>query len=217
MSDLTELEDRIEALLDDSGNSVWSTSEIDQAIRLALADLSVFCPARAVTTMDAVDEQYEYNLASISGLIAVVEVWYPYLASDDSYKRPHPVQWRMLDETTLYLDIDEAADAAYDIRIFYDKVQTLAGLDGAASTTLNEYEKSALVLGAAGYAALAWARSQQGQVTVGATTAEQIAAWGKARLGEFQQRTYALASQESAAEDARIGWWAVDKWDKDDL
>jgi len=205
-TDLETLRDRVEALLTDSGNADWNISELDQAIRLALYELSTVLPVRAVTTVDAVDNTWEYSLASISGLVAVVEVWYPYLSTDDSYKLPHPVTWRMLTDSTLYLDIAEDPDDAYDLRVFYDKVQTLNNLDSATSTSLDEAEKAALVLGAAGYAAIGKSRDVTNEVTIGAEVPARLEKWGKARLSEFQERVLALAAVANAGEDSRIGW-----------
>ncbi len=214
MSDLTTLEARIQDLVKDSGAADWTTAELDQAMRLALSELSQLCPARAVASVDAVDSQYEYSLSSITGLVAVVEVWYPYLSTDDSYKMPNPVKWRMLDDTTLLLeDLDEDPDSDYDLRVFYDKVQTLAGLDAASATTLNDAEKSCLVLGAAGYAAIAKAQYLANRVTTGEDAALMVSKWGNARLAEFKQRAFQLGQADAVADDARVGPWSVDKWD----
>ena len=212
-TDLETVRGRVQDLLKDSGASLWSTSELDQAIRLALAELSTVLPCRAVTTVDAVDEQWEYSVGSVSGLIAVVEVWYPYLSTDDDYKRAHPVKWRMLDESTLYVEPDSAPDATYDLRIFYDKVHTLNGLDAAAATTLDEEQKSALVLGAAAYAAEAKAVDTIGVVNIGARTPEYWRAWAGRMRNEFDRRMNGLAGIDAASDDSRIGWWSADKWD----
>jgi len=214
LTDLETLRDRVEALLTDSSNVEWSTAELDQAIRLALYELSTVLPVRAVATMDAVDNIWEYSLAAITGLVSVVEVWYPYLSTDNSYKQPHPVKWRMLTDSVLFLDIEDYPDDVYDLRIFYDKVQTLTNLDAATATSVDEAEKAALVLGAAGYAAIGKARDVTNEVTIGAEVPAGLEKWGKARLMEFQERIVALAAVANAGEDSRIGWWEVDKWDE---
>jgi hypothetical protein len=212
MTDLTDLRDRVEDFLKDATNADWTTSELDNAIRIALHELSVSLPAREITTMDAVDDKYEYDVSTVSGLVGIVEVWYPYLATDADYRKPHPVKWRMLDDSTLYLHVDEDPDSSYKLRIFYDRDQTLAGLDGAEATTLNAAEKSALIFGAAGYAVVALARDKIDAVTFG-MAAEDLRKWGWARVTEFRQRVQALAEIQDAGEDSRIGWWSADKWD----
>jgi hypothetical protein len=216
LTDLETLRDRIEDQLKDAGNADWTTGELDNALRVALAELSTVCPARAVATVDAVAGQREYSLAAISGLQGVVEVWYPYLSTDAELKKPHPVKWRMLTDSVLFLDVDEDPDATYDLRVFYDKVQTVAGLDSAAATTVNEAEKAALVLGAAGYAATGRAVYLTDRVSVGGAQAvERLADWGRRQVGAFQQRIYALGQRDAAEDDARVGWWSADKWDEE--
>ena len=213
MTDHTDLRDRVEDFLKDATNSDWTTSELDNAIRIALHELSSALPSRALTAIDAVDDQYEYDISGISGLVAIVEVWYPYLSTHDTYKKPHPVKWRMLADDTLYLDISDDPDDTYDLRVFYDKLQTLNGLDGASATTLSEAEKSALIFGAAGYAAVAMAMDKIDAVVIGADAPEDLRKWGWARILEFRQRFGELADREVAGEDSRVGWWSADKWD----
>jgi hypothetical protein len=213
LTDLETLRDRIEALLTDASNVEWTTGELDNATRLALYELSTVLPVRAVASIDAVDNTWEYSLAAITGLVGVVEVWYPYLSTDDSYKQPRPVKFRMLTDSVLLLDIDDHPDDAYDVRVFYDKVQTVNTLDSATSTSLDEAEKAALVVGAAGYAAIGKARDVTNEVTIGGNVPAGLEKWGKARLTEFQERIVALAAVANAGEDARIGWGPVDKWD----
>jgi hypothetical protein len=169
---------------------------------------------RASTTVDAVDDTWEYSLSSITGLVNVVEVWYPYLSTDDTHKRAHPVRFRMLTDAILLLECDETPDDAYDLRVFYDKVQTLAGLDGATSTSLSDSEKASLVLGAAGYAAIGKARDVTDEVTIGAEVPVTLEKWGKARLEEFQAQVAVIAGVAREGEDSRVAWGPVDKWDE---
>jgi hypothetical protein len=211
MTDLSDLEDRVEALLKDASNVDFSVSEIDNAIRLALHDLSGSLPARATASMDAVTDQWEYTLA-VTGLVSVSEVWYPYLATDAAYKLAHPVKWRMLTDSVLLLECKETPNSAYDIRLLYEKTQTLAGLDSAATTTVNDAEKSVLVIGAAGYAAVSLARDKIDTAVFGEAVTE-LSKWGWARINEFKQRVVELGDREAAGDDARIGWWSADKWD----
>ena len=210
MADIDTLRDRVEALLTDSSNAEWSTAELDQAIRLALSDLSVVLPARAATTKDAVDNTWEYSLSTVTGLVEVTEVWYPYLSSADDYQRPHPIRWRMIDDATLLIEPEDEPDAAYDLRIFYTTVQTLAGLDAATATTVNEAEKSLLVLGAAGFSALGKSRDVTNEVTVGTDVVVRLREWGQMMMKRFVDGLDALGVIEGAAEDSRVGPWDGD-------
>ncbi|MBC7234034.1 MAG: hypothetical protein H5T68_12425 [Chloroflexi bacterium] len=206
-TDLEALRDRVESLLADSSNAEWSTSELDDAIRLALHELSRDLPVLADATVDAADDTWEYSMASMSGLVDVVEVWYPYSATDASDKKPSPVSWRMIDDDTLLLDESVEPDGEYDLRVFYTKMQSLAGLDSALETTLSAGEKAALVIGAAGYAAIAKARERMNEVTLGVDVPRTLQRWGEQRLAEFRQRVAALAERAATGEDARVSGW----------
>ncbi|MGQ9494424.1 MAG: hypothetical protein ACUVR2_11810 [Anaerolineae bacterium] len=207
-TDLDALRDGVEALLMDAGNAEWSTAELDQAIRLALADVSRELPRVADATLHAVHGQWEYDLSSLDGLQQVLEVWYPYLPDDAPYQKAHPVCWRLLDDATLYLDVADDPDATYHLRIFYTKQQSLAGLDGATETTLSPLEKAALVIGAAGYAAVAKARDWMNEVTIGLDVPRTLQRWGERRLAEFERRLATLAQLATAGDDARVSGWA---------
>ncbi len=63
---------------------------------------------------------------------------------------------------------------------------TLAGLDGAASTTLPTVLESALVVGGAAYAALARAADRAEQFEL-ANESGALAAWGEARLADWRR------------------------------
>ena len=48
---LTTLRDRVEQILADSGNAIWSTDDIDEAIRQAVHEYSKTRPLRSVGTV----------------------------------------------------------------------------------------------------------------------------------------------------------------------
>lgn len=207
MADIDTLRDRVEALLADSSNAEWSTTELDQAMRLALADLSVALPVHCVTTLDAADNTWEYSLSAVSGLVEVTEVWYPYLASDDTYKRSHPVRWRRIDDATLLIEPEDDPKGDYDLRVFYTKSQTIAGLDGATTTTVSEAEKALLVRGCAAFAALAKSRDVTNEVTIGAGVPQRLREWGLAMLQRFTAGLQALGMMDRQREDSRVEGW----------
>ena len=207
MADIDTLRDRVEALLADSSNAEWTTTELDHAMRLALADLSVALPVHYVTTLDAADETWEYSLSAISGLVEVTEVWYPYLSTDETYKRCHPVRWRRIDETTLLIEPEDDPDASYDLRVFYTQSQTVTGLDGATATTVSEAEKALLVRGCAAFAALAKSRDVTNEVTIGAGVPERLRQWGLAMLQRFMAGLEALGMMDRQMEDSRTAGW----------
>ena len=226
VTDLATLEARVQAFVKDSGAADWTTAELDQAIRLALSEVSHLCPARAVGSIAATAAVYEYSVSTLTGLQTVVEVWYPYLSTDAVYKLTHAIPFRMIDDATLMISSDEEDDdgvaivpaVGYYLRVFYEKEQTLAGLDSASATTLSGAEKSCLVLGAGGFAAVAKAQYLANRVTTGKDAADLVAKWGNDRLVEFRARAQALALGVSSVgladeEDARVSGWTDEDLD----
>ncbi|MBC7262114.1 MAG: hypothetical protein H5T63_08875 [Chloroflexi bacterium] len=207
----TELEmvrGRVASLLADTSYSDWAADDLDAAIRMALDELSLSLPAVADTVIEAVDDQREYDLSAVDGLVDVIEVWYPYLADDEDYSSARPVSFRMLDRFTLYLGCADNPDASYDLRIFYTTRHTLEGLDSATATTLSADEKAALVVGAAGYAAIAKARELMNQVTMGTDVPRALQQWGEQRLAEFSRRVHRMWEAVALGADARVGGWS---------
>ena len=210
MADIDTMRQRVEALLDDAGNAEWTAAELEQALRLALADLSVALPVHCVTALHAADRTWEYSLSAVSGLVEVTEVWYPYLAADGTFKRAHPVRWRRIDDATLLIEPPEEPSAAYDLRLFFTRCQTVAGLDGAAVTTVREAEKALLVRGGAAFAALAKSRGLTNEVTIGAGVPQRLREWGLTMLQRFTAGLQALSVMASRGDDTRVEGWSGD-------
>lgn len=154
---LTTLRARVSALLTDTGNAVWATGTIDEALRLALHEYSLKRPSRAIGTVTLTAAAREVALSGLTGLIEVERVWFPYTAASPEYP-PKWVLWKVLDNAgafTLFLDV-KATPAVDDVaRVFYRKLHTLNGLDSATGSTFAVEDDSLLALGGAGYSCLA--------------------------------------------------------------
>ncbi len=151
---LATLRVRVAQLLYDVANAVFTTGVIDEGIRLALEEYSRAYPLRSVGTLAGVTTR-EPALASLTGLVSVWEVWFPYTAAAPEYP-PRLVEFDVLDNAgtlTLLLFTDQAPNGE-SARVFYNKAQTLNGLDGAAATTFEGVDDGLLVLGGAGYSCL---------------------------------------------------------------
>ncbi len=195
MSTLAQIVDHVEADLKDPANVAWSAADLTRAVRWALHELSWATPRRASATFAAQAGQREYSLAA-QGIDAlfVVEAWYPYSASDPEYP-PRVVPWRLLDDDTLYLDV-EWVDAPEAIRLFYARSHAIQDLDGAPATTLSAEQEELVCLGAAGLAALQRAQESIGQVNVSGQAPRLWRDWGQERLHEFRTRLNQLARRE---------------------
>jgi len=203
---LSSLTDDVEALLKDPSNTYFSTDEIQDAIEWCLTEVNRVYHQREDTTIDDVEDTREYSLSSITGLVAVTEVWWPWDASDPTYPPPR-VHWFMLDDDTLYLDVDDDPDGTEDLRIFYTKDHTIEGLDGASSTTLDDYACELLAIGAAGRVVLGQGREAIDTINVSVEVAGDWEAWGRGRLEEFRRGLEGLRGREiGRSGDARVSW-----------
>jgi len=205
---LPTMRDNVEADLDDAGNAIWSTEEIDRAITRALVEYSKVDPLRAVTTIDVISEAREFDLSGVSGLLRVAMVWWPYTAAEPEYP-PRWVKFRVWTDT-LYLQTEDEPRSGDVIRLYYLKKQTIDGLEGATATTVPPDDEEVIILGATGYAALEKARTAIGTVGVSQETPEHWREWGNERLLEFKAGLDFVRDREATAEDARVGPWEVE-------
>ena len=196
MSTLAEIIDYVETDLRDTANATWSPADLTRAVRWALQELSWGTPRRAVASFEAQAGRREYSLGAqgIADSLFITEVWCPYTGAEPEYP-PRSVAWRLLDDDTLYLDVD-CINAGDGVRVFYARGHTIQDLDETPATTLSAEQEELVCLGAAGYAALQRAQESIGQVNVTAQAPRLWRDWGQARLYEFRTRLDQLARRE---------------------
>src|SRR5438045_2907564 len=78
MSTLAQLEVRVAARLVDSSNAVFSLATIDEALRTVLSDYSATLPRAVETVITLPGIGREIALNSLTNLVAVLDVWWPY-------------------------------------------------------------------------------------------------------------------------------------------
>lgn len=187
---LATLRDRVEQLLVDTSNAIWTTGLIDETIDQALSFYSEIRPqvvksSLALTAILSANGR-EIDISAITGLIKVVDVWAPYLAADNVPTRRNFEHW--LEQEIVHLDTGAVPTTADTARIFYTKAHTLNGLNSAGATTFRTGDDSLLVTGAAGYACLARTVDLLEQVTLGRQVVEELRTLGEIFLNEFKQR-----------------------------
>jgi hypothetical protein len=208
---LATLRDRVESILMDSGNAIWATGDIDEAIRQALAEYSKIRPLAAVTTLDVSASTHELSVSTITGLIGVSRVWCPYTAADPE----DPPEWQAFEhwEDLKIVYFPAELDAGDVARIFYDKVQALKDLDSAAATTFPDDDESLIATGAAGYAALSRALDLDEQVTLDRDVPTKAKTWAGQKLQEFRQGLAAVARAEAMKGRSHVGLPKLDRHD----
>jgi hypothetical protein len=220
MSSLAHIRDRVEQLLLDTANLIYPAALIDEALRLALDQYNLVNPLGAETVITLPAAGREIALDSLTGLLYVTEVWWPYdsTASAETWP-PNQVQgfrlWWDDARPVLFLDIPDGPQPQLDdeLRLWYAKRQTIADLDSAAITSLRADHESLIVLGAAGHAAMSRAADL---VEISGTDLYQVgvlATWGKVKLREFAQELGRLQRHAARQGPSWGCGWILDKWD----
>jgi len=213
---LTTLRDRVEQILQDTGNNIWSTDVLDEAIRQALHEYSKVNPQRVIGTVNLSSDTREIDISSLTGLLDVSRLWLPYDSSDPE----HPPNWRRFehwrDEELLYLPDDDEGASGEVARVFYTKLQTLNGLDSASATTFPADDETIIATGGAGYAATSRAIDLVEKVTLDRLSSQQVRAWGLGKLQEYRSALKTVARHAALRGSAFVPSADLDRWEKRD-
>lgn len=225
---LAEYEAQVSALLMDPANAVFTTANIDACVRQVLGDYTQANPLSGETVIVCPADGREIALNSISGLVQVTDVWWPYDsdASAETWPRVDPLGFRLWWDDgapVLFLDTRDSLQPQQndEIRIFYTKAHTIQNLDSASSTTPLVAHEFMLVRGAAGLACMARAGDLNETAQNMAVSTPNYAALAKLYLfgNQFDMGFYpwvqSLRSQAqvSGPPYARAGW-NLDKYDR---
>lgn len=222
-STLAQLEAQVAALLMDPTNVIFSTAVIDAALRMALAEYSDAAPLAMETVLTLPGNGREIALSSVSGLVNVTEVWWPYFSDLVSETWPANLVrgfrlWWDDASPVLFLDLADGDLPLQDdeIRIWYTKPHTIQNLDSADVTTVGEHE-SLIVRGAAGLACLGRAADVNETAVNMAVSTPNYAALANRFLNQmdfgFYPRLYILRSQSKARGRPFAEGWTMDKWE----
>jgi hypothetical protein len=165
---LTALRDDVEADLRDTGNTTWSTAQVDRAIAQALADYERVAPREMQATLTVSGRTADLSAAAPAGVGStdwaafrrVVAAEYPADQWPPSY-----VRWSLYG-ATLTLHVDEALSAA-DVVLSYETTHTLDGSTG----TVPDRDRALLAMGAAGYALRQLAAAKTDAINTGGPAA----------------------------------------------
>ena len=134
--------------------TTWAAANLDEALISALAEYSRAKPYQLVTTQQPTAR--EMQIFPTQELIRVRRIWFPYTASKPEY----PPSWIDFDFWSdngsfwVLLHTDSVPDGTKVMRVFYDGVHSLNGLNGFGTTTFIASDESCIVMGACGYACL---------------------------------------------------------------
>jgi len=183
---LTTMRDRVETVLQDSGNLIWATGDIDEAILHAFEQFSRKKPAHALTTITLAANGREVDISSITGLLRVEHVWWDY----DSSAPGHPPTYRHFQTwpgSIIYINDPSEPQSGDKVRVWYTTEHTLSGVGGASATTLPIDDESFLIHGAAAFAARFRAIEQAELANVDSAVYDRLMAWAKVAMSEFTE------------------------------
>jgi hypothetical protein len=215
MSDLATLRDNVELDLDDSSNEVFSTGDVDRGIAKALNDYSAVNPEKAVGTITLSADGREISISSLSGLIRVTKVWFPYDSADADHP-PNWVEWSLWG-STLYIGSGDEPQSGEVVRVFYHKLHTINGLDGETATTVPTEDLEVVCTGAAAYCCLQKSRGAVGEAGVSTETPEHWMNIALQLLDDFNEALRRVRQRELLRIDKRVPLeeegWQVDDYD----
>jgi hypothetical protein len=220
MTALAGIRDRVEQMLMDTGNAIFTADLIDEGLRQALDQYNLVNPLNMEAVITLPGDGREVALSGLTGLLYVIDLWWPYDsdASEETWPPNRVRGWRVWwddNQAVVFLEIAEGSQPQTneEMRIWYTKRQTIQDLDSADSTTIRGDHESLLVLGGAAHAAMS---RTVDLVEVANTDLYQVAmlgTWGQRKLREFQAELKKLQRSSVLRGRAWGTGWSLDKWD----
>ena len=210
---ITTLRDRLEQTLQDTGNIKWTTTNLDEAIRQALAAYSEHLPHRAITSVTLSSTGREIDISTVT-YRDIERVWWDYDASDPD----HPPHWRTFElwpGDILFVNDADEPQSGDKVRIWYTADHTITDLDTATATTLPTRHESLIVQGASGFAAAARRVTILEQVNLNEWAPRNLREWAELQLTSFYNALEEIASRKAALDSGTALAPALDRWDGD--
>lgn len=222
MSDLTNLEDLVELHLQDTGNLVFYTIQIDAAIRLSLMDYSLAVPNIKQSVLTLTDDGAEISLTSLPSFQYVISAWWPW---DSTLDLPDQdvnavLAWDLIQDGGSASISLNTSGGAYpltgdQLRLHYAAFHTITGLaessggSAATSTSVPLVHFSLLAKGAAGYALLANAGNRD-DVLKPDLLIKLAGEW----LRNYRDSLTLLSSYLASDSSPFLRWPGMDKYDR---
>ncbi len=202
-------ERRVTALVNSGGAPSASLPLIDEGLRQALAEYSRAVPLTMETVVVLPGDGREIALDTLSGLVDVTDVWWPFdsTAATEIWPPNRVAGFRLWWDDArpvLFLTAKDQSQPQLndEVRIWYTKLHTISGLDAAAVTTIPDEHESVLVRGAAGYVLLSMPVAGDVRESPGAR-------WHNRFVDELRR----LASRSAHVRGEPFGeGWKLDKW-----
>lgn len=208
------LHDRLRQMLGDPAALRYAADLLDHALRLALGELSAALPNLSSGSLILPRSGRQQALSALGDVRAVLRLCYPYTPAADDLCAALPVYetYTVSGSPFVYVGGGRVPRAGEGMFVEYTCGHTLAGLDGASATTLPDALEAALLVGAAGYAAVS--RASQVSEAQGSRAGDmnQLFDWGSRMLARFAQMVDEVRRVGSFPPHPSSGW-RLDGWD----
>jgi hypothetical protein len=209
---LESLRNRVENILADATNAIWTTAALDEAIQRALEQYAKPRPFEKIGTVSIFTAGYEVDVSSLSGILNVSRIWCDYTASNPE-DPPNQRAFEYWPDSQIVRVVGYEPQSGNVMRVFYTTQQTLNGLSGATETTFPADDEGLIALGGAAYAATTRSVDLTEQVTLDRTTAAQIRAWGLATMQEFTAGLKRVTARHALQRSALVKQPKLDIWE----
>jgi hypothetical protein len=185
---------KVLAVLDDASQTRYTSAQVDQALRLALAEYSTSRPIDTTYSLDADGTQ---RLALPSDFVAR----YVYGLENRATYPPiiYPIYAYNEDETWIIETPQHTIPTGTTLTVLYGSPQFIDGLDSAAGTTILDEHADILSLGAAGFALADRANSRNETVNIDHDAAEIMLRQSAHYLTKFHAFLNRPATRQSQA------------------
>lgn len=219
---LAQYRARIAQALVDVSNNNYATGALDEALKKARDEYSMFAPLDAESLITLPGDGRTIALNELSGLLAVTQIWWPYnsLLDDDDNEAANLVKGVKLrfDDAQPIVQLKttgnaqpQTDDEAY---VWWTKPHTIQDLDSASVTTFPAPHESAIVLAAAGYAAIGRAADRIDEFNLDQRNPGNLLTWGNTQLAQWRAWLAAIRAGRPAGGTETFGaGWARDDWD----
>ncbi len=220
MTNLTEIQSRVSTLLMDSTRLIWSDDVLAESIRQALEEYNLVKPFTAEACFPLENPEQEIALSALSGFREIIGLRYPWVTEPDRQQPSNLVRgwhtWFAGGQPFAAIRSAGRLPAGKTLRVLYLASHTLAGLDGAAVTTVPAEHNGLLVRGAAGLAALSRGIDKIELRSYGSRRAEPelLSRWGASQMASFRSSLSLLRESLPPFATPR---WQLDRWESQEM